>query len=661
MTSLKASLERKTGTAVPVSALRTKNSLICGEFLDLIPFADFCKKSGLSIIQILPVNDTGTESSPYSALSAFALHPIYISIFALPEYNNKTTIAEQAIALQKKHTSCKRFSYAEARKEKVSLLRAIFLENKKTVLSSSALKTWIADNDWVKVYAVFSYYKMQHNEASWKQWQTLTNPSLEQIMEIWENPALQEELLFYAWVQMRLDEQFTKAALYCKSLHISLKGDIPIMMNEDSSDAWAYPQFFVQSLRAGSPPDDQNPIGQLWGFPIYHWDALAKDDYSWWKKRLLVSSRYYTMFRIDHVLGFFRIWAAGEFECTASVGFPLPNKGITKKELKEIGFSDEQIRWMSLPHVPTRSIEEVNHNDYLGTHGLLANIMERIGNEELWLFKQAIRGDKDIWESKLPHPVKERLALHWRDRCLIALGNDVYAPSWTYKDSSAWKSLNSVMKEKLQLIIDQKKDESEKLWEKQARTLLSVLKDIGGMRPCAEDLGALPDCVPQVLQDLGIYGLRVIRWCRAWNEQGQPFIPFEQYPELSVATTSVHDSSTLRLWWLTEPDARDFYTTFNPPSSVVLNKYNPETALYLLEKVAGVASALCIHPIQDFLALCTDYYDEDPQTERINIPGSVSEFNWTYRLPCTVEDLKANVVLQKTIHSIVNKHIRKDS
>lgn len=660
MASLKTSLERKTGTAVPVSALRTKNSLMCGEFLDLLPFADFCKKSGLSIIQILPVNDTGTESSPYSALSAFALHPLYISIFALPEFDKESEIAQKALILQKKHALDKRFSYASVRKEKISLLHTIFSNNKETILSSKELKTWISNNDWIKVYAVFSYYKMQNNEASWKQWQTFTNPSLEQIDEVWNTPVLNEDLLFYAWVQMRLDEQFTKAALYCKSLDIALKGDIPIMMNEDSSDAWAYPQFFIQSLRAGSPPDGPNPVGQNWGFPIYDWDALAKDDYSWWKNRLLVSSRYYSMFRIDHVLGFFRIWAAGEYECTAATGFPLPNKAISKKELYGAGFSDDQLRWLSIPHVPTRSIEEVNNNDYLGTHGLLSKIMDRIGNEELWVFKSDIRGDRDIWESDLPHSVKERLSQHWRDRCLISLGKDSYSPSWTFQDSTAWKSLDYDMKQRLEHIFSDKKAQMEKLWEKQARTLLTALKDVGEMVPCAEDLGALPDSVPRVLQDLGIYGLRVIRWNRAWNEQGQPFIPFSRYPELSVAAASVHDSSTLRLWWLTEPDALDFYAAFTPPSSVIPGQYNPDTAFYLLGEAAKAESALCVHPIQDFLALCSEYYAEDPQSERVNIPGSVTEFNWTYRLPCTLEELITNADLQESIYSISDMHTRKE-
>ncbi|HOS30380.1 MAG TPA: 4-alpha-glucanotransferase, partial [Treponemataceae bacterium] len=267
MASEISSLERKTGTAVPVSALRTKSSLMCGEFLDLIPFADFCKKSGLSIIQILPVNDTGTESSPYSALSAFALHPMYISLTALPEFDPLSDGGKKTEVLRKKHESDARFSYALVRKEKISLLRSIFSSKKESIISSSELASWIAGNEWIKVYAVFSYYKMQNNEASWKQWKTFTNPSLEQITKVWETPVLQEDLLFYAWVQMRLDEQFAKASTYCKSLGIALKGDIPIMMNEDSSDAWAYPQFFIQSLRAGSPPDGPNPVGQNWGFP----------------------------------------------------------------------------------------------------------------------------------------------------------------------------------------------------------------------------------------------------------------------------------------------------------------------------------------------------------------------------------------------------------
>jgi 4-alpha-glucanotransferase len=151
--------------------------------------------------------------------------------------------------------------------------------------------------------------KRRNFDASWKSWDKHQTPSHSEILSRWNNEQKKKEHLFFAWVQMRLDEQLSKAVEYCSNKGIAVKGDIPIMMNEDSCDAWANPEFFRDDLRAGSPPDDSNPLGQNWGFPIYNWANLKQDGYSWWKQRLSHSAKYFHAYRIDHILGFFRIWA----------------------------------------------------------------------------------------------------------------------------------------------------------------------------------------------------------------------------------------------------------------------------------------------------------------------------------------------------------------
>ena len=644
-----------TGTANPVGALKTSNSCGVGEFLDLIPFADFCKKAGLKLIQLLPVNDTGTESSPYSALSAFALHPLYISLKSLPEVEGKEEILAEITKLQKKYEKLPRFPYRELRRKKLDLLQKIFDSEKDKILSSDELKSWIKDNSWVQVYSIFMQKKEKKHEASWKEWGE-TQPTKKELDEIWSDKKNQDGNLFYAWVQMRLDKQFSKASEYAQSLGIKLKGDIPIMMNEDSCDAWAFPEYFNDEMRAGSPPDGPNPVGQNWGFPIYNWDNLKKDDYSWWKQRLIQASKYYQVYRIDHVLGFFRIWATPQRESTAMLGWTQPFEPITTDELHNLGFSDDRITWLSVPHVATNQIEAVNNGDYLGTHGILAKIMDRIGNEEMWRFKPEIKGEKDIWASDIPDHVKPRLAELWRNRALVKVSDGLYSPLWTYHGTTPWQTLSDDEKYRLGQLIVTKYSKMEVLWEEQARTLLGDLTSCTDMVACAEDLGSNPESLPRVLNDLSILSLRVVRWSRNWNAGGEPYYQFWEYPYLSVTTSSVHDSSTARLWWLKEGDAWDFYRTFPGETDVQPGTYNSKTARYLLSKMAESNSAFCIHPLQDFLGLVDEYFDENPDNERVNIPGSVNEFNWTYRLPVSVEKLIKNKELIGEINNVVQIH-----
>ncbi len=660
-------IPRLTGVAIPLGALKTKRSCGIGEYPDLVAFAAFCKKARLSLIQLLPVNDTGTESSPYSALSAFALHPIYLSIESLPEYKAASPqLKKEMKALHQTQDGASRFNYRQLRYAKLDLLRKIYTENKLDIAQrwtdkESDLQLWFSQNPWVVEYVVFMELKREFMEASWRQWpKRFRSLKQEKIQQRWEDKELREAHLFHLWLQWRAFGQFQEAAQAVAAKGILLKGDIPIMMNEDSADAWAHPEFFDDTMRAGSPPDGFNPTGQNWGFPVYRWKNLAKTDYSWWKDRLVCASRFYQAYRIDHVLGFFRIWETSSHETTAMMGHTEPVAAITRKELEKAGFDADRIRWLSQPHVPTRAIEEVNNNDYLGTHGYLHLLMDRIGEEELWLFKPEIAGDRDILEREdIPEPVRCRLAEFWRNRTLLPVGKDSFVPLWTYKDTTAWQSLSEEERDSLDKLVAAKQRKQEGLWEKQARTLLGELPSATDMIACAEDLGANPESVPRVLDDLSILQLCVVRWYRHWQEEGHPFVDFAHYPAKSVATSSVHDSSTLRLWWLSESDAADFYRDFPPKEEegdIEPGIYTPDTARYLLSRIAGAASNFCIHPIQDFLALRAAYYSGDPEQERVNIPGSVNDFNWTYRLPATVEELSQDKELHSAIKELAGIH-----
>lgn len=660
-----------TGIALPVASLRTEESCGVGEFLDLIPFADFCKKSDNEIIQLLPINDTGTESSPYSALSAFALHPIYIRLQKIPEASSFSKDIEE---LKKKYEDYPRFNYREIREAKMNLLHRIFNVHEKTIVNSKPLSAWITKNPWIIEYAVFMNLKRSNFEASWKVWDKMRNPTHTEIKTFWENPQKRSEHLFFAWVQMRLDEQFASAVSYCEKQGIAIKGDIPIMMNEDSCDAWANPEFFRDDLRAGSPPDASNPTGQNWGFPIYNWDNLRKDGYKWWKQRLEQSAKYYHAYRIDHILGFFRIWSIPAGNFSGYLGWTTPHEPITTEELAERGFSGDRLRWLHEPHVPTYVVEDACNSDYLASHGHMHKLMNRVGDEELWLFKPEIHSETDICNSAIPDPVKGVLVQAWRNRMLQITGRDdkgkpLFTPIWKFRDTIAWQSLAREEQEDLEQLINEKDRKNEVLWKKQAEELLGTLTATVDMLACAEDLGTIPESVPEVLSNLQILGLKVVRWERNWKEWGQPFNKIESYPSLSVATTSVHDSSTLRGWWEQENGASDFLSTWKPEDSGypegtsdrIRKGYSPEAATFVLKTVARSSSEVLIVPIQDFLSLSPNYYTENPEDERINIPGSVTPFNWTYRIPVTVAELIKNKNLISKITDVLKERRKRTS
>ena len=650
---------RLIGTAIPVGALRTEKSIGVGEFPDLAEFGAFCIKMGIGLVQLLPVNDTGYQSSPYSALTAFGLHPLYLRIGDLPESSGHEAEIE---AIRNKFNAAVRFPYEALLRAKLNLLKKIFGENLKKIAASSTFKTWIEANPWVKSYAVFRQLKEANGEKSWREWSKQEGQGSDKIdaakiNALWNDPSLKDKNLFWAWIQQALDTQFSAASASLAKQGIFLEGDLPILMNEDSCDVWANPENFNLDLSAGAPPDMYSPEGQNWGFPIYNWQAQSKDGYSWWKARLKTAEKYYQAYRIDHVLGFFRIWASRREENSAALGRFIPSFPVKPEDFDDLSFDKSRIRWISEPHIFTGEVWDAlkaNWGDVIREEELVAaaskvfgTALDKIGQEELWLFKKSIRGEKDIAALDIHPAAKAFLLTAWGNRIFFEHEKDKFFPVWFYKDGRAYASLSEDERERLEALLEKRRLDSEKIWEEEGKRLLSVMITASSMLPCAEDLGAVPACVPKVLAQLNILGLRVVRWHREWDKEEQPFIPFEDYPELSVCTPAVHDSSCLREWWDREADQQQFSGFLGIPS--LPRVYNPGTARIILSKIASAASRYRVFQIQDLLHLSHHWYAADPASERINIPGTTSDFNWTYRLPATISELMKDHDL---IHSV---------
>lgn len=681
--------EKLTGVAVPLGALYTKENQIIGEFADLIPFAEFCKKVSIKLIQLLPVNDSGTQSSPYSALSAYALHPIYIRLKDIEEfdeiYKTDEKFKKEYDLFLKDNKYANRYDYDSILNSKINFLQKIFEQTEiyKNGKANKALEKFIKDNPWVKTYSVYKRLKWNYMQASWKTWlESERYITSEKITELWNQKAFKKEHLFYVWCQFIADTQFKNAVKVVSSLGILLKGDIPILMNEDSCDAWSLPQFFNQTLRAGSPADGENPTGQNWGFPTYNWKNLKEDNYSWWVNRLKNAEQYYDAYRLDHILGFFRIWAIPDVDSNALTGHTEPYSPIKIEELYNLGFDNDRIRWLSEPHIPTGQIQNIT-NDYDSACKLLEQICTRIGNEELWLFNKKINGSQKIWDFKFTkfsnkevlNKVKEKLVEYWSNRSLIKIANNKYLPMWTYGQSTSWGSLNENERSGLSNLIQKNSEKNIKLWQKNAEQILKNLTESVKMIPCGEDLGVGIPCVPSVMKKHNILGLRVVRWCRYWDKENQPYVDFDDYEPLSVVTTSVHDSSTIREWYEKEyqplikinelenkkvesakikkeedDDEVDIFSLSKEKEA-----FSPEIVYKIMKSCSKSASIWYIPPIQDFLYLNKKYWLENCQDERINIPGTVTKFNWTYRMPVSIETLSEDEATIEKIREICNR------
>jgi len=651
-----------TGVLVPVAALRSEQSCGVGEFADLPELAEWCRENSLDIIQILPVNDTGYQSSPYSALSAFALHPIYLRIRDMPEYaslpaSQKKQVDDALSELREAQETRTRFQYEAVLTAKQTILRRIYEAHHNQLDEDAALWAWVHENPWVRVYAAYRCLKDRHDQRAWMEWAEHRNPDASDIDALWSRPTFKSDLVFYVWLQYRLEEQLTTAARAVNDLGVELKGDLPILMDEDSADIWRHREIFIPELRAGAPPDMFSRTGQNWGFPVYDWDVLASQDYDWWKRRLRQADKFYHAFRIDHVLGFFRIWGIPAEDVAGTMGYFYPAYTLSREELNQAGFNDGRIAWLAEPHIRGELLREEFPGE---AQDVIDLALDQVGDEDLYKFGGKISGERELLSLDLSGEATEKLRKLYWDRALIRTDPDAdrYYPAWEYSSCSRLQEFPDHEKEAFESLVAKVNRVSEEIWEEQGRRLLSFMSNTVPMLACAEDLGVIPESVPRTLADLGILGLRVPRWAREWNQPEQPYIPMEDYPFLTVCAPSVHDTSTVREWWEKEDDADGFWSALGFSADAPAT-FTPQTAEKVYQRIARTNAAILVFQLQDFFVFDTSLVPEDPADERINIPGTSNDFNWTYRLPVTLSRLRGNDAINKGIQGVTALRIQK--
>lgn len=596
---------RFSGVSIPVFSLRTKNSGGIGEFLDLKLMIDWAVETKQHLIQTLPINDTTlthtiSDSYPYNALSVFALHPLYLSCFAMGVLSDSS----RQLFFEKqfeKLNSLKDVDYESVDRLKWTFFRELFEQEKKTFEKSKEYKSWFKQNkSWLLPYAVFSVLRDRFQTANFQEWKEGRKYTKSFVVQF--EKANREDVLFYCFLQYNAYLQMSEVKRYATQHHVLLKGDVPIGVSPNSVDVWVNPSLFNLNGQAGAPPDDFSEKGQNWGFPTYNWDKMEQDDFSWWKARFAMMSKYFDAYRIDHILGFFRIWENPSHAIWGLLGQFNKAQGYTKEEIAAFGFSFDEERDL----YP----DGQNENTYLSQKQI----------EQLNLSEE----DKKMMLKKACQ------VLFVRDR----EEKNCFHPRISYSQNEAFVALSESQQQAYKALYEYYfYHRNEELWRQQAYRKLPTLLSSTSMLACGEDLGMIPSCVSEVMRDLQILSLEIQRMPKQpWRE----FDDLNQIEYLSVCTTSTHDMSPIRLWW--EEDADKSVRYAEQMGFEYEEKCSSEIAKKIILNHLNSPAMWVILPFQDWSAIEESLVHFNPSEERINVPDNPHN-EWKYRMHISLEQL----------------------
>ena len=312
--------KRRAGVLAPLFFVYSGRSVGVGDFHDLDLLAGWCAKSGLSILQLLPMNEVGPTFCPYDAVSSFALEPMYISLEDLPEAREKV-VKTRIAGLKKKFPAGKKYINYDIKDAKKALLWQIYSAGRGAGCGSEEFKVFASENEyWLDDFALFKVLKAYHEGRPWYEWADGYRDRDFGKIDVFRKEHT-GEIDFEKWIQWTAFAQFKAAKKFAAAKGVFICGDLPILTSRDSADVWAHKEFFKLDFSAGAPPDMYCAKGQRWGMPTYNWEALAKDGYRYLAEKLKYSENFYDILRIDHVVGLFRIWSIPYNE-------PMENEGL---------------------------------------------------------------------------------------------------------------------------------------------------------------------------------------------------------------------------------------------------------------------------------------------------------------------------------------------
>lgn len=633
------------GTAIPLFSLRTEESFGIGDFADLKKMVDWVALTRQQLIQLLPVNDTTAtktwrDSYPYNAISAFALHPIYLgcSDFNLKDRSRQSYYIKEGSRLN----SLPAVDYEAVLKLKSEYSRELFSESGREILLSEEYQHFYKKNRyWLFPYACYSVLRDRCGNANFREWGEFSRydePRLKRMLKLY--PEAKEESDYCCFVQFLLHKQFSDAVSWARRKGVALKGDIPIGINRNSVDAWVNPQLFNMEQQTGAPPDDFAAYGQNWGFPTYNWQEMRRDGYSWWKSRFRKMADYFDAYRTDHILGFFRIWEIPINALQGLLGRFNPAMPYSVEEIAEAGLQFDEER-MAKPYICDEFLGEI-FGEYVDEvkNFYLDNIEP--ARFKLKSFCDTQQKIEQLFAGKIDKKsisMKEGLLLLSADLLFIrdSADQNLYHPRIKAEQTYSYRYLSSSAKEAYSRLYNQFFWHRHNLfWQDEAMKKLPALISSTKMMACGEDLGMVPDSVPSVMNNLQILSLRIERMPHSGDSL---FADLQSLPYLSVCTTSTHDMSPIRLWWREDRKLTEYYyeRVLNH-RGMAPEECGPELSLEIIERHLKSSSMLVILPLQEWLSIDEDLLNPDLEAEQINIPADPDHY-WRYRMHISLDDL----------------------
>lgn len=650
------------GTLVPVFSLRTRKSAGIGDFGDLKTMIDFVASTGQKVLQLLPVNDTTithtwTDSYPYSCISVFAIHPQYADLHALPELKDAKARAE-AEKTRAELNALDKIDYEKVNDFKINYLRQIFNQEGEKMMKTAEYKAFFQDTkQWLVPYAQYSYLRDKNGTADFNQWPD------HQVWDEAERKALTDpktaaykNVAFFYFVQFVLDRQMQEAHEYAKAKGVILKGDIPIGVNRNGCDVWMEPKYFNLNGQAGAPPDDFSANGQNWGFPTYNWFEMLKDGCQWWNRRFQNMARYFDAYRIDHVLGFFRIWEIPVSSVHGLLGQFAPALAMSREEIESYGLHFQDDRF-TRPFITDWVLDRVFHER---AGEVKEKYLDRL-DDERYQMKPEVDTQRKV--EALFADVTDEKELWLRDG-LYALISDVlfvrdhtnpgvFHPRISAQLDFIYESLYDNDKAAFnRLYNDYFYRRNNQFFYQEAMKKLPKLVQATRMLVCAEDLGMVPDCVPWVMDELKILSLELQSMPK---DPSVKFGHLSRNPYRSVCTISSHDMPTLRMWWDENIErTQEYYNTMLYRQGPAPHPLPGWLASDIISRHLTSPSMLCILSIQDWLATDETLRLPDADAERINIPANPKHY-WRYRMHLNIEDLAADKRFVQNITEMISQ------
>lgn len=650
------------GTQVPVFSLRTRKSAGIGDFGDLKTMIDFVASTGQKVLQLLPINDTTithtwTDSYPYSCISVFAIHPQYADLHALPELKDAKARAE-AEKTRAELNALDKIDYEKVNDFKINYLRQIFNQEGEKMMKTAEYKAFFQASElWLVPYAQYSYLRDKNGTADFNQWpdHQVWDEAERKVLAAPKTAAYKNVAFFY-FVQFVLDRQMQEAHEHAKAKGVILKGDIPIGVNRNGCDVWTEPKYFNLNGQAGAPPDDFSANGQNWGFPTYNWFEMLKDGCQWWNRRFQNMARYFDAYRIDHVLGFFRIWEIPVHSVHGLLGQFAPALAMSREEIESYGLHFQEDRF-TRSFITDWVLDRVFHER---AGEVKEKYLDRL-DDERYQMKPEVDTQRKV--EALFADVTNEKELWLRDG-LYALISDVlfvrdhtnpgvFHPRISAQLDFIYESLYDNDKAAFnRLYNDYFYRRNNQFWYQEAMKKLPKLVQATRMLVCAEDLGMVPDCVPWVMDELKILSLELQSMPK---DPSVKFGHLSRNPYRSVCTISSHDMPTLRMWWDENIQrTQEYYNTMLYRQGSAPHPLPGWLASDIISRHLTSPSMLCILSIQDWLATDEALRLPDADAERINIPANPKHY-WRYRMHLNIEDLAADKRFVQNITEMISQ------